>query len=315
MGILFGTDDGVWKIDNGTEERIGLAGKSVCHVADRGTSVLAAVPRDGLYEISGPDDRLIWEGDARACAVGPDDRLYVGMEPAMVFRSEDRGQTWSRSDGIDQLPTRDEWYFPSPPHEPHVRSMDFLPNAPGSLLVGVEVGGVLLSQDYGDSWRELNNGVNVDVHAVKPDPSQPERMIAVTGQGLYISEDLGGSWERVTEGLDLRYAVGLHFNPYRPGEVLLSAGDGPPGMHGRVLHSLNGGRSWTLLTSQTLPETYGRVPVVLFAKGSWWIATENGQVFRADDPGGDWSLICELPTAIHAASAGGSPSSVSSGYV
>ena len=122
MGILFGTDDGVWKIDNGTEERIGLVGKSVCHVADRGTSVLAAVPRDGLYEISGPDDRLIWEGDARACAVGPDDRLYVGMEPAMVFRSEDRGQTWSRSDGIDQLPTRDEWYFPSPPHKPHPAS-------------------------------------------------------------------------------------------------------------------------------------------------------------------------------------------------
>ena len=117
MSIIFGTSDGVWRLDNGSGERIGLAGKSVCHVADSGTSVLAAVPRDGLYDLSGSGERRIWEGDARACAVGPDNKLYVGMEPAMVFRSDDAGQTWKRSDKIDELPTRSEWYFPPPPHQ------------------------------------------------------------------------------------------------------------------------------------------------------------------------------------------------------
>ena len=315
MSIIFGTSDGVWRLDNGSGERIGLAGKSVCHVADSGTSVLAAVPRDGLYDLSGSGERRIWEGDARACAVGPDNKLYVGMEPAMVFRSDDAGQTWKRSDKIDELPTRSEWYFPPPPHQPHVRSIDFLPNAPRSLLVGVEVGGVLLSDDHGDSWREMNDGVYVDVHAVRPDPFYPERMIAVTGQGLYISGDLGESWTRITEGLDQRYVVGVHFNPDKSGEVLVSAGDGPPGTNGRVLRSLNGGNDWSLVTHSTLPEAYDRVPVVLFANGCAWIATEKGQVFSADDTSGDWSLVCHLPTPIHAASAGGSPSSISAGYM
>jgi len=59
--------------------------------------------------------------------------------------------TWSRSSQIDQLPTRSTWYFPPPPHEPHVRSIDYLPNDARSVLVGIEVGGVLLSHDRGET--------------------------------------------------------------------------------------------------------------------------------------------------------------------
>ncbi len=314
MKVVFGTDDGVWQLDNGTGERIGLAGKTISHVADDSGTILAAAPRDGLYEISDAGERRIWEGDARACAIGPDGKLYVGIEPAMVFRSDDAGETWMRLEKIDELPTREQWYFPPPPHQPHVRSIDFLPSAATSVLVGVEVGGVLLSDDYGDNWKELNNGVHVDVHTVRPDPSQAGRLIAVTGGGLYASEDNGESWNHITEGLGQGYAVGVHINPGKPGEVLVATGERPPGLNARVHHSLDGGYSWKQLTDPSLPENYERVPVVLFSEGSAWIATDAGQVLRADDARGSWSLVYELPTAIHAASAGGSPSSISSGF-
>ena len=113
--LILGTSDGVWQIRSGTAGRLGLAGKTAVHVADRNGTILAAVPRDGLYEVSEAGERRLWEGDARACAVGPDGRLYVGVEPAMVFRSDDGGETWKRLDQIDALPTRDHLYFPPPP--------------------------------------------------------------------------------------------------------------------------------------------------------------------------------------------------------
>ncbi len=81
--------------------------------------------------------------------------------------------------------------FPVPPHEPHIGSIDFLPITESSVLVGVEVGGVLLSVDYGDNWREMNNGVNVDVYTAPPDPPKPGHKKAVTGGGLHLSEDSG----------------------------------------------------------------------------------------------------------------------------
>jgi photosystem II stability/assembly factor-like uncharacterized protein len=314
LSLVFGTGDGIWQLGDGAADRIGLTGKTVSHVADRNGAVLAAVPRDGLYKTSDAGDHRVWEGDARACAVATGGKLYCGIEPAMVLRSEDGGDTWKRLDDIDALPSREKWYFPPPPHQPHVRSIDFLPGAESSILAGVEVGGVLLSDDYGDTWREVNNGVHVDVHTVRPDPSQPGRLIAVTGGGVYLSEDTGESWKPVTEGLGQGYAVGVHINPDRAGEALIATGERPPGLNARVYHSLDGGHGWRQVTDPALPERYDRVPVVLFAKGSAWIATDKGQVFRADDARGSWSLVCEIPAPVHAASAGGSPSSISSGY-
>ena len=49
---------------------------------------------------------------------------------------------------------------------------------------------------------------------------------------------------------------------------------------GGSFRSLNGGNDWSLVTHSTLPEAYDRVPVVLFANGCAWIATEKGQVFQ-----------------------------------
>ena len=314
MGIVFGTSDGVWRLEDGTAERIGLATKTVSHVANRDGAALAAVPHDGLYTISDESESRLWEGDARACAIGPGGRLYVGTEPAMVFRSDDKGGSWQRLDRIDELPTREKWYFPPPPHEPHVRAIDFLPGSEASVLVGVEVGGVLLSRDGGDHWAEMNNGVHVDVHTVRPDPSSPGRLIAATGGGLYVSEDEGESWSHITAGLGQGYAVGVHVNPERAGEALIATGERPPGLNAQVYHSLDGGHGWERIEDSTLPGGYDRVPVVLFAEGGAWIATDGGQVFRADEPRSQWSLVSTLPTAIHAASAGGSPSSVSSGH-
>ena len=314
MAVIFGTDNGVWELTDGQYKCVGLAGKKVSHVATREGRTLATVPHDGLYTIAEAGERLIWQGDARSCAVAPDGAFYVGTEPAMVLRSDDAGETWRRSDKIDGLPTRGDWCFPPAPHQPHVRSIDFLPGKPETILAGVEVGGVLFSTDRGETWEELNNGVYEDVHTLRPDPSQPGRLVAVTGKGFYASEDGGDSWEKRMEGLGHSYTVGLHVNPARAGELLIAAGEAPPGINGYIYHSLDAGRSWEEVLDPALPKEHDIVPVVFFADDAAWVATHRGQIFRAEDVKGSWSLVCELPAAINAADAGGSPSSVDSGY-
>ena len=314
MTILFATNDGLWEWVGGQFHQVGLAGKNISHVSLYQGTTLAAAPYDGLYTLSDAGDRLVWQGDARACAMAPDGTFFVGTEPAMIFRSRDAGQTWQRSDHIDALPTRKDWYFPPPPHQPHVRSIDFLPGLPPSVLVGIEVGGVLLSPDGGDSWEELNQGLYVDVHTVRPDPMQPGRLVAVTGRGFYASEDGGASWEPRMQGMRHRYTVGLHVNPTRAGELLVSAGEGPPGLNAYLYHSRDAGQHWQGVSDATLPEKYDRVPVVLFADDAVWVATQTGQVFRAEDVAGPWTLVCELPVTIYAAAAEGSVSSVDSGF-
>jgi photosystem II stability/assembly factor-like uncharacterized protein len=310
VGVVVGTADGVWLVDGEGFERAGLEGKAISHVGAGNGTILAAVSHDGLYVLKGAGGERIWEGDARACAVGPDGAIYVGAEPAMVHRSDDDGASWARMDKIDGLPTRSTWYFPPPPHEPHVRSIDFLPGQPSSILVGVEVGGVLVSTDRGDTWEERNNGVHVDVHTVRPDPTRAGRLLAVTGGGVFGSEDDGASWTRRQAGLRQGYAVGLHFNPERSGEVLIATGQSPPGVNGLVYHSIDAGESWVEITDPALPGHYDRVPVVLFADGRAWIMTSDGQVLRAEGPGGPWSQACELPAAVHCAAGDGSPSSI-----
>ena len=215
MKLSIGTDDGLWEFED-TCRRLGLAGERVHHLALGTGMPLAAVPHEGLYALGGGSERKLWTGDARSWAIGPDGALYVGMEPAMVYRSDDGGESWRRLDAIDRLPSRPTWTFPPPPHEPHVLSIDFLPDEPASVLVGIEVGGVIVSRDRGESWEERLDGLYIDVHSVRPDPGAPGRLFAVTGSGFYVSEDDGARWEPRMSGL----SSGLRCRsrgPRRPG--------------------------------------------------------------------------------------------------
>ena len=307
--IVVGTDDGVRAVQDDSAQHLGLAGKRVTHVAARRGVTVATVPHDGLYQVDG-DERQLWEGDARSCAVAPDGALYVGTEPAMIYRSDDGGDAWQRCSAIDDLPTRSAWTFPPLPHEPHVRSIDFLPRDGDSVLAGIEVGGVILSRDRGETWREMNEGVYVDVHAVRPDLARPTWLFACTGAGFYASEDDGTTWDGRWEGAGRGYTVGLSINPARSGELLVTAGEGPPGRDGRVMHSLDGGNTWERITDAGLPDAYPRVAVPLFAEGVAWLATGDGRIFRSQNPRGDWSQAFALGVRINALGAEGTSCSV-----
>ena len=130
-------------------------------------------------------------------------RLYAGTHPAHLYVSEDEGETWRELEGFQNLPSRDEWHTPRHRNEAHVRALRAHPDAPERVIAGVEVGGVHVSDDRGETWTERRNGVHDDVHHVLV--LGPDEYVAACGGGLYRTRDAGESWVRLDSDLDHTY--------------------------------------------------------------------------------------------------------------
>ncbi len=307
VALLIGTDAGVVHVTPempAVSEALGpghLAVAAVAALHSDPTTLVVAARHDGLYQRRDGGWQRMWEGDAHTVAADPHHpgRVYAGVEPAMVLRSDDGGATWRACPAIDALPSRSEWSFPAPPYIPHVRTLVFHPVVPDTLYAGVEVGGVLATEDGGDTWRELTDGIYPDIHTLAVSRADPARVYACTGAGFYRSTDGGRAWEKSMEGLDRRYTVGLVVMPGETDVVAVAAGSAPPGVDGQVFISRDAGRTWSR-TAEGLPGRMARVPVLAAAECRLYAGTAEGDLFRSEDAGRTWTRLASLGSAIHA---------------
>jgi len=190
----------------------------------------------------------------RWMAFHPDisDREFVGTEPAGVFVSHDGGRSWRGCPEVAGLRDRFGWFLPYSPEAGCVRGFAFHGNR---AYAAVEVGGVLRSDDAGETWRLAAGStgeavfdipsephVHSDVHSVAGHPSSPDLVFAATAEGLYRSEDGGDTWTVSHAG---SYCRGVWIDPDDPNHIVLSPNDSVAHMNGRVEESRDGGRTWT----------------------------------------------------------------------
>lgn len=272
------------------------------HFLARGADATYAVADDGsLWRRDAGGWRLlngrtvddeIWSFNADLRSPG---RLYLGVSPALVYRSDDEGATWTACDSLRRMPGYETWTFPPPPHIPHVRSITPDPRVAGGVYIGVEEGGVFRSPDGGNTWESLNDGLYWDVHTVVPDDLGPD-VYATTGAGFHYSSDSGAHWEHVP--LPHRYTVPLLATRARYRSLLTVAAEGPPptwsdGVNGAIYKSSDGGRSWRKLT-RGLPEKLDRMASCLIEDDSGRItAAIGGRILLSDDGGEGWQAIAE----------------------
>jgi photosystem II stability/assembly factor-like uncharacterized protein len=231
-------------------------------------------------------------------------RLYLGVSPALLYWSDDGGASWKACEAIRRIPGYESWTFPPPPHIPHVRSVVPDLQVVGAVYIGVEEGGVYRSEDRGETWESLNEGLYWDIHTVTPAP-EGTQLYATTGRGFYRSDDGGRHWNHLMTGLDRRYTVPLVASSRRPGRFYTAAAAGPPpgwrqGANAALYRSDDGGEHWMRL-EQGLPRQFDAMVRQIAVDDAGSVCIAAGQeVFISEDEGDSWRRLADDLPAVQA---------------
>jgi hypothetical protein len=124
-------------------------------------------------------------------------RILAGTVPAALY-SASNGSAWRELEGV-RLGATGGSFPPSPELGARVRFLAADHETPQRLFTAIEVGGILISDDAGQNWSQVTNGLDdPDVHQILPSAKHKGIVVAVCGEGIYRSKDRGGHWEKVT---------------------------------------------------------------------------------------------------------------------
>lgn len=276
------------------ESTRGLTDQQVTSVIAREGVILVGTTR-GVFRSD--DEGQTWEGASnglhikhvRWLAYHPDvsDLEFAGTEPAGIFVSHNGGGTWHACPEVTELRDKYKWSLPYSPEAGCVRGFAFH----GShVYAAVEVGGVLRSDDYGETWRlaEGSDGnpdlggppepfIYPDVHSIEVHPSTSDLVYAPTGGGFYRSYDGGKTWKL----LYACYCRAVWVDPLDPDHLILSPADGVD-RNGRIEASRDGGKSWSMASNGlNVPWRRGMVERFVQANDELIAVLSNGQLLSA----------------------------------
>jgi photosystem II stability/assembly factor-like uncharacterized protein len=319
--MVIGTVDGVAVLERSggswTIKHRALAGVSVSAVTaldDR--TLFAATHGVGVARSEDGGITWTWTNDgidrfdlwsARAGKLMGRDVVCVGSLPAHVFLSEDRGKSWRELAGLRKVASVGQWCFPPPPRIGHVKDIVLDGDR---LWVGIEIGALLVSSDFGESFAELRidpNPAECDVHRILVHPARPRRIIVANGiVGVMSSDDGGATWRKNPMPTEANYPDAMVIHPDEPDLVFLTAGVGWPShwykigrARGKIARSRDGGMSWERLLGG-LPDgqraLFSALTIEAWPGGYGLHAVDtDGQVFESLDGGDHWSIIADVP--------------------
>lgn len=219
-------------------------------------------PVDGLLN---HEHRSQWmPGGGGLClhtiVVDPKDtkRMAVAISTAGFYRTEDGGKSWTpRNKGVRAV------FLPNkyPEFGQCVHKVVNHPSRPERLFLQNHWG-LYRSDDWGDSWQDVANGVpsdfgfamqmhphDTDVVFIVPLQSDEFRVVPEAKLRVYRTDDAGKSWEPLSDGLPQENAYesvlrdGLTADTHDPAGVYFGT------RSGKVFGSADGGESWKELAS------------------------------------------------------------------
>jgi photosystem II stability/assembly factor-like uncharacterized protein len=279
---------------------------------ESGIQCLARDPRDGAVLYGGSRGQGVWRSDDggeswerldfpqpdvfSVAVSAADGAVYAGCEPSMLFVSGDAGGRWEELASLREIPSAPTWSFPPRPWTSHVRWIAPCPHEPGLLLVGIELGGVMRSDDGGTTWSDHRPGAQPDCHALAWHPSVPGRAYEAGGGGAAWSFDGGVTWRPADEGRDRHYTWALAVDPEDADCWFVSASTGPFAAHGRdpsqaVLYRWRGGGPWEALAGG-LPQPLDEMLYALaFCDGRLVAGLADGTLYASSDGGESWGQV------------------------
>jgi hypothetical protein len=235
------------------------------------------------------------------------DAVFVGALPAHLYVSEDRGQSWRELSALRKVKSVKQWTFPPPPRIGHVKDIVLDGDR---LWVGVEIGSLQVSNDFGETFTELKvdpDPGECDIHRILVHPARPDRIIVVNGiVGMMVSEDTGATFQKMKMPADANYPDAVVLHPDEPDLLFMSAAVGWP-VHwfelgrarGKMYRSRDAGKTWERLVGG-LPNgqraLFSALTIEAFKGGySLHAVDSDGQVFESLDAGETWTIIADVP--------------------
>ncbi|RMF91542.1 MAG: hypothetical protein D6736_05010 [Nitrospinota bacterium] len=318
-----GTRKGVYRLEDGELTFLGLEEERIWAIhafrdplssSPAHDTILAGSYGNGIYRST--DGGLHWEGANEGLTAGALRTICVdptcagaiicGTEPARGFRSRDGGQSWEEMAGITAVPGCPDWYLPYSPRAGALRNFYSPPGCPHRLLAAVEVGGLLDSQDGGQTWALLDT-FDDDIHHVTGHPEDPAILWLALGTatrkdrprpdrsllgGVACSEDGGQTWKKK---IPSEYTRAVIVPPTRP-DLVLAAPAGQVGALGRIVVSEDQGETWQEAGAGIETPMPDMVELFLAAPdGSIWAICSQGRLLQAWPEEWYWQPVFATP--------------------
>ncbi len=155
--------------------------------------------------------------------------LWAGTIPAALWRSDDRGASWTRNEPLWNVPGRDQWFGGGYP-DAGIHSICVDPRDARRVLVGVSCGGVWETVDGGASWQVRCKGLFAeymppdrredpgiqDPHRIAQSPSRPDVLWMQHHNGMFRSVDGARTWSNITTCAPSHFGFAVAVHPERP---------------------------------------------------------------------------------------------------
>ena len=214
-----------------------------------------------------------------------DGGVLVGTIPAAVYRSKNGG--WVELEGV-RMHSAGANFPPSPELQSRARYLTYDPVSPHRLYAGIEVGGMLVSDDSGATWRPANDGLtDMDVHEVLASKAYSGMVYLACGEACFRSSDRGAHWQDVSPK---SHDYGTAVAEDKDGTVYLGCARGRPntwireeGASAAIFRSGDKGVSWEKITDNLKGGVMHMCPA---PDGNGMIAgTSDGSLLAIDESG------------------------------
>ena len=174
------------------------------------------------------------------------------------------------------------------------------PDDDRTIYAGIEIDGMRISRDGGDTWAAGNEGLSsMDIHGLTVVPGSPKTLVAATNNDVCTTTDMQ-TWTplSVKEHYPWPYCRNLlYLADNGSSRLYVGAGNGPPGDQGGLFYT-------TDFDADSFGSTWERIDLGGNANSTIWALSYNsaipdwvfaysvhGQLYRSTDRGQSWTKL------------------------